>query len=83
MGNIQEDNMAISRIFLDYFANILTSNNNDDLKAIHRVVENRVTQEMKDLNQNFTAEEVRYSLMQMKGNASSGPDGLSTLFYHH
>lgn len=80
MGNIQEDNMAISRIFLDYFANILTSNNNDDLKAIHRVVENRVTQEMKDVNQNFTAEEVRYSLMQMKG---TGPDGLSTLFYHH
>lgn len=76
MGNIQEDNTAISRIFLDYFANILTSNNNDDLKAIHRVVENRVTQEMKDLNQNFTAEEVRYSLMQMKGNASSEPDGL-------
>lgn len=76
--------MTVSRIFLNYFVNIFTSNNDENLKDIHRVVENRITQEMReDLNHKLTIEEVRNFIIQMKGNASSGPDGLPTFFYHH
>jgi hypothetical protein len=72
----------VSKVFIDYYKNLFTSQGPIGLEECLSNVESRVTDEMNEsLLRPFTEDEVRFSLSQMHPLKSFGPDGFAACFY--
>jgi hypothetical protein len=82
-GNIWRDDQHIHHIFTNHFQGIFTSTkpiiNPEDLK----VVKNKIDPNMFSyLAADYTSEEVRTAVHQLRGTSAPGPDGIPALFFH-
>lgn len=81
-GVWQEDQERIEGIILEYFVATFKSDHPTNFEASLSVITTRVTLDMNDeLLIEFKVEEVWRSLKQMHPTKSSGPDGMSPIFY--
>ncbi|KAA3453713.1 reverse transcriptase [Gossypium australe] len=81
-GNIHESNADLLELSTNYFNSLFSSKGVGDLSLILERIEPCITQLMnKDLEKNFTYEEVCLALKEMGPLKASGEDGLGVIFY--
>ena len=85
-GVIYRGHSEISQVAVNYFKNLYASEGTDPHQYV-RVFQNlqqRVTTKMnQDLTRMVTEEEVFTAVMDIGAQRTPGPDGFSTVFYHH
>ena len=83
---IYRGHSEISQVAVNYFQNLYASEGTDPHQYV-RVFQNlqqRVTTKMnQDLTRMVTEEEVFTAVMDIGAQRTPGPDGFSTVFYHH
>jgi hypothetical protein len=81
-GRVWRKRRDISRVFLDYYNRLFSSQGSERVEECLSFVTPRVSDEMNSrLLQRFTEDEVRRALFQMHPLKSPGPDGFPAVFY--
>ncbi|MCI02045.1 hypothetical protein A2U01_0023077, partial [Trifolium medium] len=82
-GEVHTDHGKIEDTLTRHFKDLFKSQDTWHIPSTTEVVKNCITESMfSHLNSEFTKEEVTNAIMDMKGLAAPGPDGLPALFYH-
>lgn len=70
------------QVFVDYFKDLFTSTNLDDMISVLDFISCRLTDEIKvELDSDLLLKKVKATMEQMLIGKSSGPNGLSVTFY--
>ncbi|OMO67876.1 reverse transcriptase [Corchorus capsularis] len=83
-GQVFSDEDNITRVILDYYQSIFTSDNPDlsNIQEVSNLIGTRLTNEMRDLlDQDFTEEDIKVATFQMNPSKAPGPDGMNPCFY--
>jgi hypothetical protein len=82
MGQKRDSPEGVEHAFVDYFSNLFTAGQIEDLDRCLQPLEGRIDDGMNEaLNKNFSAEEVHTALFQMGPLKAPGPDGLNANFF--
>ena len=81
-GRWQSEEDTYTKIFVDYYADLFTTSNPQNLENIVEGVQRVVTEEMNSkLTATYTMEEVVVAIKEMAPLKAPGPDGMPPLFY--
>lgn len=81
-GELKDDQESREKTILEYFGDIFKSDNSSNFDVSLNVISNRVTSDMnEELLTEFKAEKVWRALQQMHLRKTSGPNGISPIFY--
>lgn len=70
------------QVFVDYFKDLFTSTNLDDMISVLDFISCRLTDEIKvELDSDLLLKKVKATMEHMLIGKSSGPNGLSVTFY--
>jgi hypothetical protein len=82
-GNNQHEPRMIEETMINHFRTLFQSQETSHIQRTVDVVKNTISQDdYNNLSAEFTEEEVKEAIYNMKGLAAPGPDSLPALFYH-